>query len=78
MSKRYGKVDLRSFTEPASAATAAWARCADKDSWVSSTIIRAIVGGIELRINVGTTTGSKSEGDPGPNDWFSGLGWFTV
>ncbi len=76
LSKRYGKIDLRSFTEPASAATAAWARCADKDSWVSSTITRAIVGGIELRINVGTTTGSKSEARA--ERLVYRWGWFTL
>ncbi len=53
-SKRDGIIELCSITEPASAATAAWARCADKDSWVSSTMTSAIVRGIELRINVGT------------------------
>ena len=47
LSKRYGTIELCSIIEPASAMTAAWARCADKDSWVSSTIIRAIVRGIE-------------------------------
>ncbi len=41
----------RSWAGPASASTAASARCADKDPWVRTTMSRAIVGCIELRIN---------------------------
>ena len=41
----------RSWAGPASAATAASARCADKDPWVRTTMTREIVRGIELRIN---------------------------
>ena len=42
----------RSLVAPASAATAASTRCADKDPWVKSTMTRAIFIGIELRINL--------------------------